>query len=296
VFEFGSEPISGFRLQARLAVGAFAEVWEARSVEGRAVALKFIDTRHGDAAQLRAEIHVLQAIAEKGHPNLIRLLGVYTCSHHLVLCLEKADGNLEDLRLRYRETSGRNIAPDHLLDMLGQAAQGLDCLARIRLPGSQDSVLPLQHCDVRPSNLLIAGDVLKITGFALCAATTQQAHALGRLGTMPYAAPELSYGQASAATDQYSLAVTYCDLVAGNRVMAAAADTVCGSYEINLAKVRGRERPVLERALAKDPLRRFPSCEAFINALCEVALPYRHNSRLNSRPGRPPLVQPARQV
>jgi len=297
VLEIGSEPIGGFRLLARLAVGAFAEVWEARSVDGGRVALKFIDTRHRDAAHLRTEVCILRAAADQAHPNLIRLLGVYASSHYVVHCLEKADGNLEDLRRKYRETKGRNVAPDHLLDILAQAARGLDSLARLRLSDSDGISPPLQHCDITPTNLLVAGEVLKITGFSRCAAMAGPAHKTGRYGATPYAAPELSYGRVSATTDQYSLAVTYCDLVAGDRVLAAGAgDTVCGSCEINLAKIRGRERPVLERALAKDPSRRWPNCQTFIDALSEVALPYRANSKLKVHPGRPALTGPAQQT
>jgi serine/threonine protein kinase len=294
VLQIGSEPVSGFQLLSRLGVGTHSEVWEARSADGHIVALKFIDSRQRPAPHLRAEVRILRTLTEEGHANLIRLLGVYASAHFLVLCLEKADGNLEDLRRKYRETSGRNVAPDHLLDLLGQAARGLDWLARIKPPCSDPTSPGLQHGNVNPGNLLVVGDAVKITGFSLCAALSQQMHKSDWRATPPYAAPELTYGRASASADQYSLAVTYCDLVAGNRIVASpATDTVCGSAEINLSKVRGRERPVLERALATDPSRRWPDCEAFIDALREVALPFRPNAKLSIRPGRPVLTRPS---
>jgi serine/threonine protein kinase, bacterial len=293
VLEVGSEPVAGFRLQSRLGVGAFGQVWEARTADGGSVALKFIDSRRKDASLLRAEIRILRAVSEPGHPNLIRLLGVYASSYYLVVCMEKADGNLEELRLMYRELTGRNVAPDHLLELLAQVAQGLDYLAHIKLAGFNQASAGLQHCDVKPSNLLIKDEVVKIADFGLCAAMGQQTHKQGCRGTPPYAAPELYHGRASPSTDQYSLAVTYCDLVAGERIVGSnASGEHNGQSGIDLTKVRGRERPVLERALSPDPSRRWPNCESFIEALREVAVPFRIDKDLNARPARPALARP----
>jgi serine/threonine protein kinase len=275
VLEVGSEPVLGFRLRARLGAGAFAEVWDARARDGSAVALKFVDSRIKEGSLLRGEVRVLRALGEVGHPNVIKLFNVYASSHYLVLCMERADGNLEELRQAYREVTSRNVAPDHLLDLLQQAADGLDFLARVKLPGFNLASSGLQHCDVKPTNLLLMGEVVKIADFGLCAALGQQTHKHGWRGTLPYAAPELFYGRASPTTDQYALAVTYCDLVAGDRILTRAADVPTGRYAVpvNFSLVRARERPVLERALSPDPLRRWPSCRAFVDALREVALP-----------------------
>ena len=279
----GAEPVDGFRLQSRLGAGAFGEVWEALNAKRESVALKFIDSRKKESCLLRGEVRILRALNEIGHPNIIRLLAVYASSHYLVLCMERADGNLEELRQTYRTMADRNIAPDHLLDLLEQAAQGLDCIARLRLPGFNMASIGLQHCDVKPSNLLLMGDSVRIADFGLCAALGQQTHRNGWRGTLPYAAPELYYGRASSATDQFSLAVTYCDLVAGDRMLLPDVGDGPG-VRVDMAAVRARERPVLARALSSDPTRRWSSCTEFIRELREVALPASGAKRIAVRP------------
>src|SRR5581483_8210384 len=103
------------------------------------------------------------------HPNLIRLIDVCASAKNLVLCMERADGNLDELRQAYREETGGNIPPEHLLELMDQAAAGLDYLADLRLPGFNLTARGMQHCDVKPTNLLLMGDVLKIADFGLCA-------------------------------------------------------------------------------------------------------------------------------
>lgn len=269
----GAEPVSGFHLQSLLGAGAFGEVWAATAPDGSAVALKFIDSRKRDPIGLRSEIRILRALSDVGHPNLVRLFGVYASSHYLVLSMERADGNLDELRRTYREVAGRNVPPDHLMDLLAQTARGLDFIAGIKLPGFNLSSSGMQHCDVKPTNLLLLGDEVKIADFGLCAALGQQTHRQGWRGTLPYAAPELYHGRASPATDQFSLAVTYCELVAGDRILRRGIDgRWLPGMPIDLDAARSRERPVLARALAPDPLDRWPSCEAFVSALKQVAL------------------------
>jgi serine/threonine protein kinase len=294
VLHIGSEPVFGYCLQSRLGAGAFGEVWEATTPDGGRVALKFIDSRKKESSLLRSEIRLQRALTEGGHPNVVRLLGVYASSYYLVLSLELADGNLDELRHMYREVTGRNIAPDHLLELLGQVAEGLDFMARLKLPGFNQASAGLQHCDIKPSNLLLKGDCVKIADFGLCAAMGEQMHKHGCRGTPPFAAPELFRGHASATTDQFSLAVTYCDLVAGDRILTPPGHGGDGSaVHVDLDKVRARERPVLERALSPDPTRRWPSCETFIDALREVALPGMPEKEYRRRAPRPGLARPS---
>ncbi|MGH9676433.1 MAG: protein kinase domain-containing protein, partial [Candidatus Acidiferrum sp.] len=254
MLEAGAEPVLGFRLRMRLGAGAFAEVWDATTPAGSHVAMKFIDSRSKDAALLRAEIRILQALTNARHPNLIQLLGVYASSHYMVLCMERAEGNLQELREVYWESTGQHIPVDHLLEILEQAASGLDFLSGLRLPGFNQSSSGMQHCDVKPSNLLLLGETVKVADFGLCAGEGQRTHKKGWRGTPPYAAPELNRGRPSPTTDQFGLAVTYCDLLAGDKFFFPAETWGRGStISVNLSKVPERQRPVLERALAMDP-------------------------------------------
>src|SRR5919108_5445869 len=114
----GWDPIPGHRLTCRLGVGAFGEVWEALDRDGRPVALKFIDCRSKPRGLVGSEIRVLRALSELKHPNIIGLHGVLGVSHYIVLSMERADGNLSDLRKTYVEMTGKNIPVDHALELV----------------------------------------------------------------------------------------------------------------------------------------------------------------------------------
>jgi serine/threonine protein kinase len=282
VLEPGMRPLPGFRLGRQLGAGGFGEVWEAVNAAGKRVALKFMDCRTKPSSVISAEIRVLRALRELKHPNIIQMFDVYATSHFIVISMERADGNLSDLHQVYLEETGKNVPPDHLLEMLGQVAVGLDFLAGLRLPGFNTSSRGLQHCDIKPSNLLLVGDTVKIADFGLCAASNWQTHKNAWKGTPPYAAPELFKGQATTGTDQYALAVTFLKLCAGDRPFWPTSSTAtppldCG---VDMMKVRESELPILRRALHPLPSCRWPSCQEFVAALRHAILRHRTTKRV----------------
>jgi serine/threonine protein kinase len=295
MLEAGSQPIPGYRLIQRLGAGAFGEVWDAQDADGKLVALKFMDCRTKSNTLISSEIRVLRGLSELCHPNFIQLHGVHATSHYIALSMERADGNLEDLRQVYVEETGKNIPADHVLEMLDQVAIALDFLAEVKLPGVNPSSHGLQHCDVKPSNLLLIGDCVKIADFGLCAGTSWQTHRNGWRGTPPYAAPELWKGQATVGTDQFALCITFLQLCAGERPFRKnePVDAPPGALPIDLKKVRERELPIIARALHPQPLSRWPSCQAFIAALREVSQSSRPPLSFRCRPNRPGLQRPA---
>jgi serine/threonine protein kinase len=265
----GWEAIPGHRLTCRLGAGAFGEVWEAVDRDGRAVALKFVDCRSKPRSILASEVRVLRALSGLRHPNIIGLRGVLGVGHYIVLSMERADGNLHDLRRTYVEMTGKNIPVDHALELVEQAAAALDFLAGLKMPEVTFASRGLQHCDIKPNNLLLLGETLKVADFGLCQGTTGQG-ARGWRGTPPYAAPELYYGQAAPGTDQYALAVTFCELTRGEQLLrqppppGAPPD---GLPPVSLGWLREREVLVITRALHPQPSARWPSCQAFVKAL-----------------------------
>lgn len=185
--------------------------------------------------------------------------------------MERAERNLEDLRQEYARQHGSNIPPAVALDLLDQAAAALDFIAEPRHSGMTGS-RGMQHCDVKPTNLLIVGGQLKVADFGLCAGTGWQTHSNGWRGTLPFAAPELYRGAAAPGTDQFALAVTFCALVMGERVFfpAGAAEGRPAGMPIDLTKLRTHEFPVIARALHQHPSSRFGSCRAFLAELRRV--------------------------
>jgi serine/threonine-protein kinase len=264
--EIGMQPIPGYRLTGLLGAGSFAEVWEAVREDGQRVALKFLDTRTRGSSMIASEIRVLRSLAELQHPHIIQLHTVQAAGKYVILVMERATCNLADLRDAYKAESGANVPPEHALELLEQAAIALDFLATLRLPGF-NSTRGLQHCDIKPSNLLMVGHRLKVGDFGLCAGAGSLTHGNCWKGTRPYAAPELFNGLAAPGTDQFALAVTFCEMVMGNRVFYPDQSLPPTGLPIDLTKVRDTEFAVLARALHQYPSSRWPTCRAFIQAL-----------------------------
>lgn len=263
--EVGEQPIPGHTLTGRLGAGAFAEVWEAVRCDGTKVALKFLDTHARGGSQVGAEVRVLRALSELRHPNVVRLYAVVAASKYLVLVMERARCNLADLRAAYQAATGGHVPPEHALDLIDQAAEALDFLTTLDLAGASRG---LQHCDVKPSNLLLSGETLKVADFGLCAGAGWRTHRNAWKGTRPYAAPELFAGSAVVGTDQFALAVTFCELVMGDRpfLRDEPAGPAAG-LPIDMTRLRDSELPVIARALHPYPSARWPSCKAFAQAL-----------------------------
>jgi serine/threonine protein kinase len=113
------------------------------------------------------------------------------------------------------------------------------------------------------------GDTLKVADFGLCAGSGWQTHTGGWKGTLPYAAPEMFGGSAKPGTDQYALAITFCELVMGDRPFRKRDETKSDPafLPIDLGKLRDREATVISRALHPYPSSRWPTCAAFVAEL-----------------------------
>lgn len=282
MLQIGFAPLPGYRLVGHLGTGGFGDVWEAIDPRGERVAMKFLNCRHMPGQMVANEVRHLVALRELEHPNLIRLLSVSAAAQYVILTMELAEGSLADLHELYFEQTGGPIPSDHLLELLGQAAEALDFLSRLRVRRQGFSASGLQHCDVKPSNLLILGNQLKVADFGLCGRDRWGEKRRGFMGTPPYAPPELYEGRISERTDQYSLAVTFCELAIGERVFEKPATSRGDRFRpvLNFGQMREAERLVLARALDPKAMNRWPDCTTFIRELRKAVETPRSASRL----------------
>jgi serine/threonine protein kinase len=265
----GLEPLPGYRLRLLLGRGSFGEVWEAEALSDRSVALKFLPCDHSAAAS--EENRSIQMVRHLEHPNLIQIDNVWCYPGYLVVSMELADGTLQDLFEAYRAKCATAIIPEHLCSLLVQAAAALDFL-NTRQHHLGDQVVALHHCDIKPSNLLLFGPTLKLTDFSLTSATTlvMKIHRQG--GTPDYSAPEVFQGRLSDRTDQYALAVTYCQMRTGRLPFEPAPRPYSRTYVRplpDLSQLPEAEQPIIARALARAPCDRWPCCTEMIEQLCK---------------------------
>ncbi len=272
----GDEPIPGYCLIEPLGRGGFGEVWKCAAPGGLAKAIKFV--RSGDSIQdegcaATQELQALELIKTVRHPFLLSIERVEVIGGELVIVMELADRNLQDLLREYQAAGREGVPRDELLVYLRDAAEALDLLNQER---------GLQHLDVKPRNLFVVGRHVKVADFGLVNSlaamqgVTPESVQLG-VATPLYAAPETFLGRITLYTDQYSLAVSCCELLTGTppfpgRTFAELA-LQHTAREPDLGGLGERDRPVLARALAKVPAQRFPSCTAFVHALKEGRAP-----------------------
>src|SRR5262249_54003637 len=154
---------------------------------GSRVALKFLPCRGKAGSLVANEVRVLLNLRKLQHPNLIRLHDVCATAEYLILQMELADGNLHDLQAVYRAGRVCSLPACHLPDLPAEAAEGLDFLAASRSVAGLGGDA-LQHCDVKPGNLLLVGNRLKVADFGLCSTAFAGGRKQGFMGTPGYAA------------------------------------------------------------------------------------------------------------
>lgn len=269
--EGGAEAYPGCRLKEFLGRGTFGEVWTAEVDGGSPVALKFMACDDRGSTQ---ELRTLQKIRQIEHPNLIRIERVWCWARHLVLSMELAEGGLDDLLKICRAEFGTPLKPEQVCFYLSQVATALDFLnaRRHRIDGQ---VVAVRHCDVKPSNMLVFGKTVKITDFGLSVLTTAASQTHDRSGTPAYAAPEVFQSRINDRTDQYALAVSYCELRGGQLPFADTPATIQRGYvrpRPDLSMVSEAERPILARALAPSAVDRWRTCTELMTRLA-AALP-----------------------
>jgi serine/threonine protein kinase len=258
-----AEPIPGYKLLQRLGRGGFGEVWKAEAPGGLCKAIKFVagDLARRELGKTAArELAALQHVKAIRHPFLLSLERVDVIDGQLVIVMELADRDLGDRLREYRHRRLTGIPRDELLRYMEEAAEALD-LMNIRHG--------LQHMDIKPHNLFLVENHVKVADFGLVEDLSGRAVAYG--GTPAYAAPEVFADRVSRFADQYSLAIVYVELLTGRRPFADVNSwrqmQQCLSKPPDLALLPPADRATVGRALARDPNGRFPTCSDFVRAL-----------------------------
>ena len=270
--EVGSEPFPGFCLKELRGRGGFAEVWEASSPAGERVALKFF-TSDRTTSTIK-EVKSLTAIQKLHHPYIIHMEHVWSVPGYIVVAMELAEGSLLELLDAYQAEYRTPIEKEMLCRSLTQAADAIDFL-NARQHFYEGRRVGWQHCDIKPSNLLLSDNVVKLADFGLASPTTALLNPYPSGGTLDFAAPEIHRGMLSERSDQYSLAVTYYYLRTNSFPFPAPTDGFRRKHSYtrpaaDLSLIPRSERKVLERSLAIQPEERWENCSEMMRAMHEA--------------------------
>lgn len=269
----GTTVDSRYVIESELGRGGMGIVYLARDTFlDRHVALKVIaPTWAGDseiAARFQREAKALASIRSQ-YVVQVYAFGIHGASYFFAM--EYVRGRSLKQIVTEHKQHGDTIPALRSLTILSQIAQGIDAV----------HAAGIVHRDVKPSNIVIEEHTGRpvLVDFGLAVPGDDPAAALA-IGTPQYMAPEQGgvgvHGAAiSVRTDVYALGVTAFEMLTGELPFDS-------TDHARLMRQHGRKQPpalssknpdlspfdkAIARALAKDPLDRFPSCTAFAEVL-----------------------------
>src|SRR5438105_13916995 len=276
-----AEPLPGYKLLEPLGSGGFGEVWKCEAPGGIFKAIKFVygnlNSLEANSARAQEELRAIQHIKTIRHPFLLSIDRVEIVEGELVIVTELADRNLEEWLKAYQAKNRPGIPRGELLNFLREASEVLDLM---------NIHYRLQHLDIKPRNLFLVSNHVKVADFGLVNSLGNASSAGVQLGAISplYAPPEVFLGQLSRHCDQYSLAIVYQELLTGtlpfNGKNVRQLLFQHTREEPKLDVLPERDRAIVARALSKDPEKRFKSCNEFVLAL----------QRESARPAPPPAT------
>lgn len=289
---------AGYQIVRLLGRGGMGAVYLARHPRlPREDALKILGGALSGNAAFRARFErEADVAASLRHPNIVSVYDRGTEGEQLWISMQYIEVN--DASDLIAAGPGVLTVP-RVIDIIGDVAKALDYAHR-------NNVL---HRDVKPANILVAPPVdrnrsesamLTDFGIAKAIASTSGLTLPGDiLGTLAYAAPEQLTGRpVDHRADVYALGCTLYEMLTGAKpyplddvpaVMAAhlgAPPPVPSRVRRGLPP--GLDR-VVARALAKDPNRRYGSCQD----LAEDAAMALHSAGVPTRPPRPAPPMPS---
>ncbi len=253
--------VAGYRLQERIGMGGFGEVWRGVGPGGFPKAIKIL-FGNLSGPQAETELRSLNRMRELRHPFLLSVERVEVIDGRVIIVTELADRSLDDRFKEVVASGQKGIPREELLGYLRDAADALDFMAEQH---------GLQHLDVKPDNLLLQGSHAKVGDFGLTKSLTQTGHSIVNGFTPLYSPPELFDGRPERGSDQYSLAIVYQTMLTGlppfNGRSAAQLTSQHLKSAPDLSCLHPSDRAVVARALSKTPKTRFPSCRQFVDEL-----------------------------
>ena len=261
-----SRPLDGYTIKRPLHRGGFGEVYFAVTDGGRDVALKLL------RENVEVELRGVQQCLNLSHPNLVTIFDVKQDGDgdHWII-MEFVPGETLDESLRRH--SGPLPMEEVLRWMRGLCAG----VSHLHERG-------IVHRDLKPSNIFGAEGTVKVGDIGLSkfiTASRRSAHTES-VGTVYYMAPEISRGRYGKEVDLYALGVIAFELITGNIPFdGESAGEILMKHLTqppNLSLLPERLRPVIGKALAKDPARRQRSALEFLREF-EAAVVGRSTAR-----------------
>jgi serine/threonine-protein kinase len=264
------EKLGKFEITKRLGQGAMGEVYLGTDPSiGRPVAIKTILASAAQGEEAKARFgREARAAGVLNHPNLVTIYEFGEDQGVLFIAMEYVQGH--DLEELLRDQA---LTQAEALEVLAQVCDGLAFAHRAGIV----------HRDVKPSNVRVTRDGrrlhAKVMDFGVARVSDSDMTATGMvMGTVSYMAPEyIRTGRPDARSDLFAVGVMLYEMLSGRKPFSGDTTPTILYRIVNEApepldasQLRGISpaiRSVLDRALDKDPERRFQTGEELAKAL-----------------------------
>ncbi|MEV6324646.1 protein kinase [Nocardia sp. NPDC051787] len=288
---------AGYRIERTLGAGGMGTVYLARHPRlPRSVALKVLDVSAGADPEFRARFQREAELAARlDHPNIVEIYDRGSEDGQLWMSMRYVAGS--DVAWLI---AGKALAPSRVVEILTQAADGLDAAHR----------RGLLHRDVKPANLLVAPgddgrDQVFVTDFGIARSredTTGLTAAGALIATLGYVAPEQIRAEPlDHRCDVYALGATLYQMLTGT--MPFVRSTPAAVLRAHLAEPPPRPSAadpalpaeidaVIATAMAKRPADRYNSCGTLAAAAAGALAPPRREPAGIPEPAPPTRLAP----
>jgi eukaryotic-like serine/threonine-protein kinase len=252
--------VAGYEIVNKLGGGVFGLVFKARKESiGKDYAIKFLkvdDEAVRDA--VARELEAVRLFAQIDHPNLVSIEDRGEIDGIPFIIMSYA--GQETLRKRLESGS---LGREEALRIFAQAARGVQALHEHSLV----------HFDLKPANIFLKGDIARVGDYGLSKLVTESRNSLsfGR-GTPYYMAPEMLQRRGDARSDVYSLGIILYECLCGDVPFKGDSEwEVLRKHEVEPpqypVRLKGEDREIIGRCLAKDPAQRYQSVADLLRAL-----------------------------
>jgi len=260
------EQLRGYKLLERLGRGGFGEVWKVEAPGGFLKAMKFVfgdlESTEEEGRPAEQELKALHRVKSIRHPYILSLERFDIIQGQLIIVMELAERNLWDRFRECRMLGMTGIPRPELMQYMSEIGEALDLM---------NKHYNIQHLDIKPQNLFLMFDHVKVADFGLAKAF-EGVRATVTGGVTPvYASPETFEGYVSRYCDQYSLAIVYQELLTGVRPFNGANTKHLLLQHLrdapDLKSLPAHDRDIIGRALSKTPHDRWPTCTEMVQLL-----------------------------
>jgi len=260
VLEIGSQVAERYEIKSLLGHGPVGSVYRAHDLEiDVVVALKMLSPKLLQTKEdQKTFLGQIRAARKINHPNVIRLYDEDSDEGRVFFTMQMLEGlSLRKIiGLRKDKEQGFNLK--EITPIFSHICQALEKAHEATV-----------HGDLKPENIIVLPDMLKVTDFGLLDALPRRPFVAAQqtdLGGYAYLAPEIraSERDIKPAADIYAMGVILCEMLSGEVYKGATSGLP------RLDKSLGALLPLIKRALNENPGKRHRSTGEFFDELDEA--------------------------